>query len=309
MKIILLLLPLAALVSAARYDPDADRQTLIRQARASHKAAADAAARPLEPGKIKDIDADLDESAEDARLAAEAAKSLESEAVKRAAEMDAALKGKDEEADATARAAAALRARLKAISIGIDEQRARVGNMPDQTPDGKPNEAKARLSALLDRAAAALATADQAVTAAETAASQAGLDAGRMSETRRRSGGPAGERATAVGQALKAQGELPPLVAAAKAAVALIGQEPQNVNRTRAGEALLDPREAARKLLDAADRACNRADDFRRESDRFDKAKAAYEQAREDAQRRLGEAKEPLENADEALSRARSSSK
>lgn len=293
-------------VAFARYDPDSDRNAFLRQARASYGAAANAAARPLEPGKVKDIDADLDEAVEDARLAGEAAKTLESEAVKRAAEMDAALKGKDEEARAAADAAAAGRGRWKALTIGVTEQRARVGAMPDKTPDGKTNEEKARLGGLLDQTAASLAAADQALTASEAAAGLADVDVGRMSEARRRSGRSAGERTASVGEALKAQGELPALVATAKAAVGLIGQEPQSVNRTRAGEALQDPREAARRLAAAADRAFNQADDFRRQSDRFDQAKAAYEAARDDSRRRLGEAKSPLDQAEETLARVRS---
>lgn len=303
---IALLIAAVPAVAFARYDPDADRAAFLRQARASYGAAANAAARPLEPGKVKDIDADLDETAEDARLAGEAAKTLESEAVKRAAEMDGALKGKDEEARAAADAAAAGRARWKALTIGLTEQRARVGAMPDHRPDGQPNEEKARLGGLLDQTAASLATADEALTAAGAAASLADVNVGRMAEARRRSGRSAGERTAAVGEALKAQGELPALVATAKAAVALIGQEPQSVNRTRAGEALLDPRERARRMSGAAERAGNEADDFRRQSDRFDQAKTAYETARDDSRRRLGEAKSPLDQAEETLGRVRS---
>jgi hypothetical protein len=298
---ILLLLPSLAL--AGKYDPGEDRAALRRHASAAYDAAASAAGRPLEPQKAAVIKADLDESLAQARLAAESAKSLETAASLRADEMDNILKGKigplpEGAAKDLGDAAAAGRARWKTLTKDREELRRKVDALPDQKPDGKPNEEKARMKGDLDRAGAALDGADAALTAAESGAAVMTDAAARLKDARRRSLGPAGERKAADAEAAGVADDLPPPVAEAKAAVDLLDQEPKSVNRTRAGDKLGVPRELTRRLYAAADRACNRDGDFVGLSGAFDRARTAFEDARQAAGGKPDAAKALMDQAE-----------
>lgn len=298
--VLLALAPVRA--AAARYDPDQDRAALRRAATASYEAAVRAAGLPLEPARTADIKASLDESVSQASVSSGAARSLEAGAAGRGAEMDSALKGPpapDAAAKDASAAAATARARWKTLSSDHDALQKRVDALPDKE--------KAELANPMRRATSLLSDADRQLSLAETAAASAADAASAMALARGKSRGPDGERAAADAEVARLAGELPPPVAEAKDAVDRIGQEPQNVNRTRAGQKLAVPRDLARALFAAADRACNRADEFRAVSDAFDRASAAARSARSDGSSAQDAAKSALDEADrtQAFVRAR----
>lgn len=283
-----LLLAVPSLALAARYDPDRDRADLRRTAFAAYQSAVRAASLDLAPERVPDIKAALDAAVDEGKRAADAAKALEGGAARRASEIEASLKALPEPAADDARA------RWKSLSADRDGLRRRADELP-AGPD------KAELGAALDRAGALLADADAALARAEAAAKDAAAAAAAMRDAARRARGPAAERADADGEVVRRSEALPPPVAEAKGAVELIGREPQSVNRTRAGEKLDVPRELARLLLAAADRACNRADDYRVQSAAFDRAAGDGSGARAAGAKALAEAKAALDEAGRAL--------
>ena len=300
MKSILYLLLAPSLVLAAKYDPSEERTALRQHATAAYTAAENAAGLPLEPAKAAMIKADLDDAVAEANLAASSAKSLETAGSFRAGEMESALKGKDDAAKNLGDAATALRSRWKKLTSDQKDLKEKVDALPDEKPAGKPNEDKSRLKGMLDQAATFLSNADGNLTIAENGAPAMSSAVDQMNSINHRSKSPAGERKSADDEALSSSDALPPPVAEAKAAVDLLGQEPQGVNRTHAGDKLGVPRELTRRLLAAADRACNRDGDFVSLSSAFERAKNAFEDARRAADGKPEAAKALLEQAEAA---------
>lgn len=293
MKIAALFLIAPTLALAAKYDPDHDRAVLRQNATDAYQSAARAAGLPLAPESIPGIKSSLDDALASARLASEAAKTLETGASRRAGEIDAALKA------LPAPAPEPPRARWKTLTDDRAGLQKRVNALPGSDPD------KAELNDALDRAGASLSAADSAITKAEAAAKAAADAASAMKDAARRALGPGGERAEADGEVVRLTEALPPPVAEAKAAADLLGQEPQSVNRTRAGDKLTVPRELTRRLLSAADRACNRADDYRILSAAFDRAQADGTEARAAGAAAAAGAKEALDEAQRLQDRVR----
>jgi len=278
---------------AAKYDPDHDRAVLRQNADAAYQSAVRAASLPLAPESAPGIKASLDDALASARSASEAAKTLETGASRRAGEIDAALTA------LPAPAPEPPRARWKTLT----DERAALLKRVDALPNADPD--KADLGDALDRAGASLPAADSAMTKAEAAAKAAADAAAAMKDAARRSRGPGGERADADGEVVRLTEALPSPVAEAKAAVDLLGQEPQSVNRTRAGNALVAARELTGRLLSAADRACNRTDDYRILSAAFDRAQADGAEARAAGAAAAAEAKAALDEAQRAQNRVR----
>lgn len=283
------LAPLALFISAgavaAGYDPDADRAALRGAANACYDETVRATGLPLTPEKAPEIKTGLDEAVRQCRLAAEAAKSLETGGVQRAAEMAAVAAGRGgpaPEADAKefAAAASAQRARWSKDDAAQDELRKRVDALPDKKDDGKPNGEKRELKDMLAGSAAALDDADGALKKAEAAAPAMAEGAARLGAARKAALGPADERARADAQVAAGADAFPPAVDEAKKRVDMLGSEPREENRTRAWQKLEPLRDRAREVAAAADRACNRADDFRSRSKDFDRGWDAYDGAR-----------------------------
>jgi hypothetical protein len=307
---IALLLLAAAPSFAAKYDPDPDRIELRRSAAASYDAAVRAAGLSLEPGKIPEIKASLDDSVAQARLSSSTANGLDADAARRSAEMDAALKpgsglAPDAAAKAAADAAGVQRARWKTLSSDQDDLTARIRALPDKNPDGSRNRTKAELEAALGRASASLGTADRSLASAETGAAGAPDAAAAMALARKRAKGPDAERAAADAEIQGLSALMPPPFSDAKAAVDRIGLEPQGVNRTHAVEKLVIARDLARELQSAADRACNRAEDFHALSTAFAWSAAAFASAGADGAAALSAAKTALDDAAKTQAGAR----
>jgi hypothetical protein len=294
-KLSLALLVLSA-PAFAKYDPDSDRAALRQAASSSYDAAGRAAAVPLVPERAAEIRADLDESLAQANLAANDAKNLETGASNRADEMSGELKGRGAPAPSSAAkdlagAAASARTRWMALSKDRDGLKARVDVLPDANKD------KAELKTLLERSSASLAAADEALTHAESAATAMAAGVAAMALAQKRAKASAAELAAADAEVIRRTDLLSPPVADAKAATALLGQEPQGENRTRAGQKISIPRDVTGLLYSAADRACNRADDYRSRSDAFGRAQAAFTSAQGDGSA-LDAAKPALDDAD-----------
>ncbi len=293
---ILLLAAASALAAAAKYDPDEDRAALRQAARASYDASSNAVGIPLAPERAADIKAALDESLAQANLASNRAKSLETTASQRADAMAGELKGHGAPAPASDAkdlndAAAASRARWKTLSKDHDDLPARVSALPHANKD------KASLNASLVSSAASLTAADAALTQAEAAGAAATAAVSAMALAEKRAHGSADERAAPDAEVSRLDDALPPAVADAKAAVDLLGQEPQSVNRTRAGQKLAVPRDLMGRLYTAADRACNRADEYHSRSAAFDRAQADFDAAKT-AGASTADAKTALDSAD-----------
>ena len=270
---------------AAGYDPDADRAALRGAANACYDETVRATGLALTAEKAPEIKTGLDEAVRQCRLAAEAAKSLETAGTLRAAEMAAVAAGRggpapDAEAKDFAAAAAAQRARRTRDGSAQDELARRVDALPDKKDDGKPNAAKRELKELLASAAAALDAADGALSKAEAAAPAMADGASRLKAAGAASRAPAEERSRYDAQVVAGADAFPAAVDEAKKRVDMLGSEPVQENRTRAWQKLEPLRDAARDVAAAADRACNRADDFHSRSKEFDRGRAAFEAAR-----------------------------
>ncbi|MBI2788244.1 MAG: hypothetical protein HYX59_06125 [Elusimicrobia bacterium] len=267
-----LLSPAPAL--AARYDPSFDRAALRQAATLANSSVVDATGLALEPEKVPAITAGLDEGLRQARLAAEAARSLDAAARQRGKALESAAKDADlsrrikEAADPVA----AERARLTRLSSDQAELTGKV--------DAMPEEAQKKLRPLLSKAGAGLRSAGDALRPLESAVSAMGERAREMQELLRDSRGPLVEiSSAAAGTILRAE-DLPPALAEAKARLALLGQEPRAAARSRAWEKLDLLRGITGMLFQDADRACNRADELRRVSSDHDRAAEAFEKAR-----------------------------
>lgn len=300
-----LMLALLATPALAKYDPSSDRVALRQAAISANDNATRAAAVPLVPERAAEINSDLDQSVVQADLAGNAAKSLDSGAVQRAGEMAGELKGHGEPAPASAAkdlaaSAATQRDRWTKLSKDQDDLKARVDALPDSNAD------KARDRSQLNDAANALASADAALNRASAAAATMAQGAADMELAQQRAQASAGELSEADAEVIRLDGSLPPPVAEAKAATALLGQEPQGPNRTRAGQKISVPRDITGQLFTAADRASNRADDYRSRSDAFARAQAAFDAAKSDAAGTPDAAKKSLDDASAAQDQVRS---
>jgi hypothetical protein len=306
MKLALVLLIAPSLALAAKYDPAEERAALRQHANAAYVAADTAAGTPLEPAKAASIKGSLDQAVAEANLAESSAKSLETAGYLRAGEMENALKGKDDTAKNLADGSLTARNRWKKLTSDQNELKTKVDALPDEKPAGKPNEDKSRLKSTLDQAATFLSSADGDITPAENGASVMTSSVDSMKSIKHRSQSPADERKSADDEAVSAADSLPPPVSEAKAAVDLLGQEPQNENRTRAGAKLGVPRDITRRMLSAADRACNRDGDFVSLSSAFDRVLGAYQDAQKASDGKLEAAKPLLDQAEASQSDVRS---
>jgi hypothetical protein len=302
---IAVLLLAAAPVLASSYDPDQERAALRQAAKASYEAATRAAGLALSPERAADIKTSLDETLAQASLASNTAKNMEAEAFRRSAEMIGALNGRGAPAPAAAAkelsdGAAAARARWRALTADHDGMTARVAALPDQS------RGKTDLAAALAASAASLAAAEDALGRAEAGASAAQAAVVQMAEEEGRARHAAEERSAASTEVSRTADVLPTEVAGAKSAVALLGQEPQGPNRTRAAQRLSVIADLANHLYSAADRACNRADDFRSRSAAFDRAKSEAAAALSAGAAAAAKAKAALDDADAAQTDVRS---
>ena len=251
---------------AARYDPDADRAVLRQAATLAHSTVVDSAGRALEPEQVPAITAGLDEGLRQARLASDAARSLDPATAKRSAEMEAGVKASsDLKIKELSDPVAAERLRRERLSNQHEELKKKVDVLPD--------EDKKKLLPLLAKAASALLSAADALRPLESSITIMSEQALEMKKTRQDSLGPLVELSSAVFGVIAHAEDLPAPMAEAKARLGALGQEPRNVARSRAWEKLELLRGITSTLFQAADRACNRADDFRRRS-------ASYESLR-----------------------------
>ncbi|MDE2143141.1 MAG: hypothetical protein KGJ84_12095 [Elusimicrobia bacterium] len=306
MKAIILFLLAPSVALAATYDPSDARTALEGHAAAAYTAADTAAGTPLEAEKAASIKANLDQAAAEAGLAENGAKSLETEGSLRAGEMKNALKGKDERAKSLADGSQTARNRWKKLTADQADLKAKVDALPDEKPAGKPNEDKSRLKDTLDQAATYLQSADANLTLSENGASAMSSSVDQMTSLQHRSISPAEERKSADDDAVAAADSLPPPTAEAKAAVDLLGHEPQAENRTRAGSKLGVPRDITRRLLSDADRAGHRDEDFASLSDAFDRALAAFTDADKASDGKTDAAKGFLDQGEAAQNDVRS---
>jgi len=305
MNKLLLTLMAFAVPAFANFDPSSDRAALRQAAISANDAASRAAAAPLVPERAGDIKSYLDESVVQADLAANAAKSLESGAAKRAGEMSGELQGHGEPAPSAAAkdlaaAASAQRERWKTLSKDHDDLQSRADALPNSNPD------KGSLEAKLRDAAASLAAADAALNKASAGAAAMTAAVSDMELAQKRAQSSAAELAAADGEVIRLDASLPPPVAEAKAATALLGQEPQGPNRTRAGQKISVPRDITAALFTAADRAGNRAEDYASRSGAFARAQAAFDAAKSDASPAPDAAKKSLDDASALQDQVRS---
>jgi hypothetical protein len=305
MKKLLLIITAFAVPALANDDPSSDRAALRQAAVSANDAATRAAAVPLVPERAAEISSDLDQSVAQADLAANAAKSLETGAAKRGDEMTGELKGRGEPAPSSAAkdlaaATAAQRARWTTLSKDHDDLQARADAL------GNDNTDTAFLESKLKDAAVTLSAADAALTRGAADAATMARSADDMELARTRARASAAELSAADADVVRLDAALPPLVAEAKAATALLGQEPQGPNRTRAGQKISAPRDITGALFTAADRACNRADDYASRSAAFARAQSSFEAARSDAAATPDAAKKSLDDASAAQDAVRS---
>ena len=280
---------------AARYDPDADRSALRQAATLANSTVVDATARPLEPEQAPAISAGLDEGLRQAGLAADAARSLDAAAGRRAAVMEAGVKESalDRDLRELRDPVAAERRRWEKLSAERDALKAKV--------DALPEEERQKLRPLLARASGGLRAAAEALGPLEDSLAEMTARSLDMKERRLDSLAPLVEISSAAAGAIARAGELSPAAVEAKARLGALGQEPRAAARTRAWEKLELLRGLTRLLFQDADRACNRADEFRRHSSAYEEAAGAYDKARRAAAAGPAAAKSSLDETRKAL--------
>lgn len=280
----------------ARWDVDPARTALRRDASACFMALNEALGLALEPGKAAAIKAGLDRASGLAAAAAESARSLDAQALDRAAEMGG--RGGPDRQEETLKALAEetgeARARWTALSRRHQEL------LKELDPKGGGEDAlRAR------RAGEALSAADAGLRGSEEAWKAAHEASGRMKEARRKAEGPLAELLKADAGVASAAGELSPAVEEAKPRVDALAQEPRAESRTRAWQKLEPLGDVARRLSSSADVAANRALDFAARRAEFERAEAAFEAGAEAARSRRAAASSSLDDADRALRPAR----
>lgn len=288
-----------ACARAARYDPDFDRAALRQAATLSHSTTVDASGLALEPEKATAIAAGLDEGLRQAGLAAGAARSLDAAARRRGTEIESAAKDSalDRRLKELREPAAAELERKRRLASALNELKERVGKLPE--------EERKKIEPLLDKAEAALRSADAAAAPLEGALDVMAQRGRELRSLRRDSLLPLVEISSAAANVIRSAEELPAAVAQAKALLDALGQEPRAAARTRAWERLDLLRGATRLLFQDADRACNRAYDLRRLSSDFEDASEAFEAARKAAAPVPDAVKAFLNQAEKALREAR----
>ena len=286
------------LASASRYDPDSDLAALRQAATLAHSVTVDATGLALEPEKVAAITAGLDEGLRQARLAADAARSLEAAAQKRGAEMASVVKpaALDRKLKDFLAPIAAERRRWERLSSEHAELKTRVDNLPE--------EERQKLRPLLARASNALSSALDALRPLEKSATNAGELALVMKGAHQEALGPLVEVSTQTSWVIYSADNLPQALSEAKSRLGVLGQEPRHVARNRAWQQLELLRGITRQLFEAADRACNRADDFRRRSADFAKSADDFD-ARLTTGSALDGAKSLLDEAHKALTATR----
>lgn len=299
MRSVPLLLLVPSLALAGRYDPTPDRAALRQAATAAHDSVVTAAGLALEPEKAAAIKAGLEEGLRQARLAAEAAKTLDAAAEQRAAEMTAAVRE------------GALAGKIKKISEPTAAERRRWEQLSADREDLKkkvdalPHTSRESFKALLATAADALKSADEALRSTENFVDAMGARSLEMKEAQRRALETRAETALSVAETVRQADALSAPTAEAEARLGSLGQEPRELARSRAALKLNPLCDITRLLCAAADTACNRADDFRRFSAGFEKASLAFEKARSAANVDPAEAKSFLDKAQNALAQVR----
>ncbi len=283
---------------AAHYDSDADRAALRQAATLSHSTVVDATSLPLVPDKVPAISAGLDDGERLAQGASGSARSLDTAARQRAVEMDAGVKASSElKIKELADPISAERLRWQRLTADYEDLKQKIDALPDG--ESKP------LRPFLAKALAALQSAAETLRPLEESVKIMGAQALVMKEARDDARGSLEEIAThTAGVILRAE-EIPAPLGDAKIRLGALGQEPRDVNRSRAWEKLEMLRGITRLLFEAADRACNRANDFRRNSNDYEKAAGSYETARRTASAGPAGVKSLLDAAQKALSSAR----
>ena len=279
---------------ATRYDCDADRAALRQAATLSHSTVVDATSLPIVPDKVPVISAGLDEGLRLAQGASGSARSLDTGARKRAAEMDAGVKASSElKIKELADPITAERIRWQRLSADYEDLKMKVDGLPDG--ESKP------LRPLLAKALVALQSAAEALRPLEESIKIMSAQALEMKEARDDARGSLEEITThTAGVILRAE-EMPAPLVEAKARLGALGQEPRDVNRSRAWEKLDLLRGITRLLFEAADRACNRANDFRRNSNGYENAAGSFETTRRTASAGPAGVKSKLDEAQKAL--------
>jgi len=292
---VLLLAP--SLASAARYDPDADRAALRQSATLCYSTIVDASGLALEPEKARTIAAGLDEGLRLAGAAAVAARSLGAAAKRRGEEIETSAKTIERALKETSDPIAAERLRARRLASVQAELKRKLEDLP------KPDQKEAR--PLFEKASGALQAADDALRPLEDHVKLMGEEAVELASSRSASKWLLVEISSVADAAIIRAEELPAPVSEAKERLGALGQEPRAAARTRAWEKLDLLRGISSRLLDAGDRACNRADEFRRLSAGFEKSFGVFETSRLAAAARQGGAKTLMNDAQAAQDKAR----
>ena len=282
------LLPLLLALNASAYDPYTDRAALRGSASASMTAIVDATGLALTTEKVPAITAGIDEGLRLSRLAADAARSLEADARARAAELEAGAASLDRKVKELAEPVAIERRRADKLAAELADLERRI--------EARPAEERDKLRPLAAKARDALGSAGEALRPAEEALMALGSAAAGMKEARRDSLRPLLELSAGTSGTLLRADELPRAAADTKDRLAGLDDA---ASRTRAVEKIEILRDVARRLFEAADRACNRADDYRRRSASYDEESAVFEKAKPAAS--AAEAKSSLDRARKTL--------
>ena len=284
-----LLVPTIAL--ASRYDPDADRAALRQAATLSYSMIVDSTGLALEPAKVPAISAGLDEGRRLANLAAATAGSLVTAAKARSAEIESVAKGLDRAIREASEPVAAERLRLKRLASGHADLMKKFDALADTD--------KKAAKPLLEKASGALRAGDEGLRPLEGSVKIMGERALEMESARSGVKWLLVEISSVTDATIRRAEDLPAPMAEAKVRLSALP------DRTRVWDTLDLLRGIASRLLDAADRACNRADEFRRLSADFDKASGVFATARSAAAAGLAGSKSLINDAQGAQDRAR----
>lgn len=284
-----------------KYEADAELKSLGSYAEADIADVNKLLSTPMEKAQAPALKAGIDDIGRQADGASASAQALDAAAQPPILEMTADIKGKGIRESFESRIEAASTAAPRKRWAKDSERARTLQNEP--APPGETPEEKAKRKDAIKAVLDLLAQADAALLDVETRLKA--MDESRAS-ARQENGRAAtaeGELAAAVTRLGKGAGLIRDSSAEAKAAIDLLGTEPENETYTRANQKLAPVLDGGRAVYHEADVVKHRAQDFSARYAAYLKHAARFESERKAALQRLSDADGLLSSAEDALGR------
>lgn len=305
--------------TAAYYDPGTTREALRISASASMRAAESLASLALKEEEIPKLLTFLDTSVERSEESSELAQTLVRSSLKPLADMlmiitgGSGASGIKEKIEKISSKEEVLRKRHDdAVDLArkIDEKISGRSE-PEESGDEKDSEkalkefasSQTSLKERLAKATDRLHAAEEELDDAKDYIGKSRNEGQRLRQRFSKAQKSAKEMSSAVERTAAGAAAAARVSKEARRRISELGNEPKSVSRTRAGEAIVPLRDAARRLYLSADTARSRADELRSRHRAFGSVENAFEDRLERAGKHLEEAESPLHDGEKILSR------